>query len=156
LSETEPQHGGEGWHPVIELLCFAFDRPSLEDKLKGPLLLAAAVGSFLACQSALAEDFLSAPVQPGVYMCRDQGFNPNPKLIFGLINDVLYSSFDGVVGTYAYDRSTGILEIGLQTGAPARYVRIFENAFRGLNEDGSLNQFVCPLNPEQDPTSPPW
>ncbi len=92
----------------------------------------------------------------GVYECHDQMANIDTVMMFGLIDATSYKKYDGDVGGYAFDRESGIIQIGLQTGAPARFVRIGATAFRALNEDGTLAGFVCPLNPAKDPNSPPW
>jgi hypothetical protein len=44
----------------------------------------------------------------------------------------------------------------LQKGAPARYIRVYENAFRGIDETGALLGFNCPLNTSLDPINPRW
>ena len=105
---------------------------------------------------AIAQEYLSLPLVMGVYECYDQSANPTPDMMFGLLDDTNYNNYDGVTGTYAYDPTSGTIEVGLQTGAPARFVRIAETGFRALNDDGSLAGFVCPLNRAKDANSPPW
>ena len=117
--------------------------------------LAAAVLA-LAASPALAEDFWSAPLLPGVYDCHDQALNRRKELMFALLDDTTYNDYRGVAGSYAYDPSTGIIEIGLQTGGAARYIRIYENAFRGIDETGKLLGFTCPLNTSLDAVHPRW
>jgi hypothetical protein len=110
----------------------------------------------LTAAPAAAKDFLSSPLSLGVYECHDQMNNPSYTLMFGLIDENTYSNYDGLIGTYAYDPDTGVISVGLDKGAPARYVRTMDTAFRGLNEDGSLAGFTCPLNRAKDATQPPW
>ena len=103
-----------------------------------------------------ADDFAGTPLTMGVYECHDQLFNIDPVMMFGLLDDTIYKNYDGDVGSYAFDQESGIIQVGLQTGAPARFVRIGATLFRAMNEDGTLAGFVCPLNPAKDPNSPPW
>ncbi|WP_421762385.1 hypothetical protein [Devosia sp.] len=103
-----------------------------------------------------ADEFSGTALTMGVYECHDQLFNIDPVMMFGLLDDTSYKNYDGDVGSYAFDQESGIIQVGLQTSAPARFVRIAATAFRALNEDGTLTGFVCPLNPAKDPNSPPW
>ena len=116
--------------------------------------IALAVG--LQTTAIRADDFSGTALTMGVYECHDQMANIDTVMMFGLIDATSYKNYDGDVGGYAFDRESGIIQIGLQTGAPARFVRIGATAFRALNEDGTLAGFVCPLNPSKDPNSPPW
>ena len=103
-----------------------------------------------------ADEFSGTPLKMGVYECYDQNANIDTVMMFGLIDATSYKNYDGDVGSYAFDQESGIIQVGLQTGAPARFVRIGATAFRALNEDGTLAGFVCPLNSAKDPNSPPW
>jgi hypothetical protein len=116
----------------------------------------AAAFMVFAASPAMAQDFLSAPLLMGVYECNDQALGRHKDLMFALLDDTTYNDYLGRRGTYAYDSSTGILEIGLQKGAPARYVRVYENAFRGIDETGAKLGFNCPLNTSLDPINPRW
>lgn len=119
-------------------------------------IIAAVVSTCTFIPVASGEDFFQSPLLMGVYECYDQNANPTPEMMFGLIDEETYSNYDGYVGSYDYDPSTGIIEVGAETGAPARFVRISDRNFRALNEDGSLAGFVCPLNQAKDPSNPPW
>jgi hypothetical protein len=110
----------------------------------------------LSMSPVLAQDFLSAPLTRGVYMCRDQAFTPTYTMMFGLLDDSTYINYDGHVGTYAYDSTTGVLEIGLEKGAPSLFARIEEKTFRAMSSDGTLQAHVCPFNAVKDPANPPW
>ena len=110
----------------------------------------------LAASPAPAQDFLSAPLLMGVYDCHDQTNTRRKELMFALLDDSSYNDYLGVARGYTYDPSTGILEIGMETGGAARYLRIYEHAFRGIDENGELLGFTCPLNTMLDPIHPRW
>ena len=116
----------------------------------------AAVVVSLSISHSLAQDFLSAPLVRGVYTCHDQAYTPIYDMWFGLLDESNYSNYDGHFGTYAYDPVTGVLEIGLETGAPSLFARIGETTFQAMEGDGSLKAHVCPFNAEQDSANPPW
>ena len=121
--------------------------------------VAACIALAIACiqtTAVRADDFSGTALTMGVYECHDQLFNIDPVMMFGLIDATSYKNYDGDVGSYAFDQASGVIQVGLQTGAPARFVRIGTTVFRALNEDGTLAGFVCPLNPAKDPNSPPW
>jgi hypothetical protein len=121
--------------------------------------VAACIALAVACfqtTAIRADDFTGTALTMGVYECHDQLFNIDPVMMFGLLDDTSYKNYDGDVGSYAFDQESGILQVGLQTGAPARFLRIETTVFRALNEDGTLAGFVCPLNAAKDPNSPPW
>jgi hypothetical protein len=103
-----------------------------------------------------AQGFLTSPLTLGVYECHDQMNTPTLDLWFGLLGASSYSNYDGKIGTYTYDPATGVITVSLQGRAGARYLRIGESAFRGVNEDGSLSGHTCPLNRAKDPAHPPW
>lgn len=124
---------------VIGLAAFAVSIP----------LLAAVV-------PALGEEVRTLPLTAGVYECYDQGANPTPDMMFGLLDETRYSNYDGKIGTYSYDVASGVIEVGLETGAPARFSRVAATTFRAMNGDGTLAGFVCPLNRSKDPANPPW
>lgn len=110
----------------------------------------------MAAMPAFAEDIRSLPLTVGVYECYDQMANPTPEMMFGLLDESRYENYDGKIGTFAYDTASGVIEVGLETGAPARFSRIAATTFRAMKDDGSLAGFVCPLNRAKDPAHPPW
>ena len=114
------------------------------------------VSLLIAAIPAFAEDTRTLPLTVGVYECYDQMANPTPEMMFGLLDEARYSNYDGKIGTYSYDVASGVIEVGLETGAPARFSRIAATTFRAINDDGSLAGFVCPLNRSKDPSNPPW
>jgi hypothetical protein len=103
-----------------------------------------------------AQDFLTSPLNLGVYECHDQMNAPTLDLWFGLLDADRYSNYDGKIGAYAYDPATGVIAVGVQNGTGARYLRIGESTFRAINEDGSLGGHTCPLNRAKDPAHSPW
>lgn len=119
-------------------------------RFTGATILAAMLGT-----SAFAQDFIAAPLRPGVYECYNQNATTVP-LMFGLIDSSTYMDAGGRQGRYAYDAASGVLSLDAGSPTPARYKRVAVNNFRLLRENGELGGFVCPLNPAKDPRRPPW
>jgi hypothetical protein len=118
-------------------------------KLLGLLAMAPSPGS--------AQTWPAPPV--GVYGCFGQ-YGPALPMMFGLLDQRTYSSYDGKKGRYTYDMANGLLTMNDGPLAGIRYQRVGDPsltpAFRMLNENGQVTSYMCPKEGTKDPNKHPW
>jgi hypothetical protein len=81
-------------------------------------------------------------------------------MMFGLLDQLTYATFDRETGRHNYNMATGLLTMTDGPMAGVKYQRVGDPshnpAFRFLNDRGELTAYTCPKDGNKDPRKHPW
>ena len=126
------------------------------------------VALIVACAGSSPAAWAAGGPPVGVYSCYDATMafspisgsqlkiTPTPVAMFGLIDGTSYADWDGHLGHYAYDFSSGTLTMIDGSRVGWRYRKTADWSFTLIDNQSGKEIYSCPLETAKNPSHGPW